>query len=185
MLSINFEPFPILETQHLRLRRFNIDDADALFRLRADPETMQFIPRPLAKTIDDAKIQIANIEAKITNNEGINWAISSKQHNNDFIGIIGHFLIKPEHFRSEIGYMLLPEYHGRGIITEAIKRVMEYGFDVLKLHSVEAIIHPRNHASAEVLEKNGFVKEAHLRENRYYDGRFIDTVIYSHLNPNK
>jgi ribosomal-protein-alanine N-acetyltransferase len=52
----------------------------------------------------------------------------------------------------------------------------------MKLNSLEAIIDPDNHASAKVLEKNGFVKEAHLKEYEFYEGRFLDTVIYSILN---
>ena len=78
--------------------------------------------------------------------------------------------------------MLLPEYQGKGIISEAINEVVNYGFEVMKLHSIEAIIDPENFASEKVLQKNGFVKEAHLKENEFYDGRFLDTVIYSILN---
>lgn len=52
----------------------------------------------------------------------------------------------------------------------------------MKLHSIEAMIDPKNHGSARVLEKNNFVKVAHLKENEFYEGRFLDTVIYSLLN---
>ncbi len=121
------------------------------------------------------------IESKIVSNEGINWAITLKE-NPKLIGIIGFYRTKPEHYRSEIGYMLLPEFNGQGIITEAITRMIEYGFNDMKLHSIEAIIDPDNIASAKVLEKNNFIKEAHLKENEFYDGRFLDTVIYSLLN---
>lgn len=91
-------------------------------------------------------------------------------------------MIKPEHYRAEIGYMLLPEYHRKGIASEAVKEVVKYGFDVMKLHSIEAVLDPENHGSAKVLEKNGFVKEAHFKENGFFEGRFLDTVIYSILN---
>ena len=67
-------------------------------------------------------------------------------------------------------------------ISEAINEVVNYGFEVMQLHSIEAIIDPENFASEKVLQKNGFVKEAHLKENEFYDGRFLDTVIYSILN---
>jgi len=184
MMVINFDPFPVLESTRLILRRINDGDAPQIFKLRSDPETMKFVPRPLAQTIDDAKANIANIESKIVNNEGINWAITLKG-SPEFIGIIGHYVIKKEHFRSELGYMLLPEFHGRGIITEAIATVMDYGFTELGLHSVEAIIDPENYASAKVLENNGFIKEAHLKENEYYEGKFLDTVIYSKLSDHR
>jgi len=181
MMEVNFTPFPNLETDRLQLRRVVNDDVNEIFALRSDAETMKYIPRPLAKTKDDALTHIAIIDAKIESNEGINWAITLK-NNPKLIGIIGHYQIKPEHFRAEIGYMLLPEYHGKGIISEAINEVVNYGFEIMKLHSIEAIIDPENLASEKVLQKNGFVKEAHLKENGYYEGRFLDTVIYSILN---
>ncbi len=181
MLEVNFDPFPNLETARLILRRINDGDAEQIFRLRSNPVTMQFVPRPLAKTIDDAKKHIELIEGKIVNNEGINWAITLRG-NPEFIGIIGHFDIKPQHYRAEIGYMLLPEFHNQGIVSEAVAAVLDFGFTDLKLHSVEAVIGPENHASAKVLEKNGFVKEAHFKENEYYEGKFLDTVVYSRLN---
>ena len=180
MLVINFTPFPNLETNRLILRRLSAEDVLEIFALRSDKDVMKYIPRPLAKSIEDAQAHISLIDEKIENNEGINWAITLKD-NPKLIGIIGHYRIKPEHFRAEIGYMLLPEYQGKGIISEAIKEVVNYGFEVMKLHSIEAIIDPENHASEKVLQKNGFVKEAHLKENEYYEGRFLDTVIYSKL----
>ena len=181
MLTINFTPFPNLETERLLLRRVDNNDVNEIFALRSDPETMKYIPRPLVKTTEEALEHIATIDSKIDTNEGINWAITLKG-NPKLIGIIGHYRIKPEHFRAEIGYILLPEYSGKGIITEAIQEVVQYGFEIMKLHSIEAIIDPENHGSAKVLEKNNFVKEAHLKENEFYDGRFLDTVIYSILN---
>nr|WP_314897592.1 GNAT family N-acetyltransferase [uncultured Flavobacterium sp.] len=181
MLTINFNPFPNLETERLLLRRVDENDVNEIFALRSNPETMKYIPRPLVKTTEDALEHIAMIDAKIENNEGINWAITLKD-DPKLIGLIGHYRIKPEHFRAEIGYMLLPEFNGKGIISEAVKEAVNYGFKVMKLHSIEAIIAPENHGSEKVLEKNGFVKEAHLKENEFFEGRFLDTVIYSILN---
>ena len=181
MLEINFTPFHNLETERLLLRRVVIEDVNEIFALRSDQEVMKYIPRTLVKTTEDALAHIAMIDEKIDSNEGINWAITLK-NNPRLIGLIGHYRIRPEHFRAEIGYMLLPEYHGKGIISEAIQGVVKYGFDKMKLHSIEAIIDPENFASEKVLQKNGFVKEAHLTDNEYFEGRFLDTVIYSILN---
>ena len=181
MLSVNFTPFPVLETQRLILRRLTTADAHAVFKLRSDPETMRFVPRPLAKSVDDVFGHIALIEEKIEANTGINWAISLKE-DSAMIGIIGNFRIELENYRAEIGYMLLPEFTKQGIASEAVAAVIKYGFEEMKLHSIEAVIDPANTASGRVLEKNGFIKEAHLRENIFYEGKFLDTVIYSVLN---
>lgn len=181
MLTINFSPFPNLETERLLLRRVDANDLKEILALRSNPETMKYIPRPLLKTDEDALEHIAMIDFKIDSNEGINWAITLKD-NPKLIGIIGHYRIKPEHYRAEIGYMLLPEYNGKGIISEAVKEAVNYGFNVMNLHSIEAVIEPENHASAKVLEKNGFVKEAHFKEYEFFEGRFFDSVIYSVIN---
>lgn len=183
MIEINFHPFKNLETERLLLRRVSIDDLNEILELRGNPETMKFIPRPLVKTEEDALNHFKMIDEKIEKNEGINWAITVKG-NPKLIGIIGHYRIQPENHRCEIGYMILPQYNGQGIVTEAIKAVLEYGFEDLNMHSIEAVIDPDNVASERVLQKNGFVKEAHILENEYYDGKFWDTVIYSILKRN-
>ncbi|MGL2964663.1 GNAT family N-acetyltransferase [Flavobacterium sp. RSB2_4_14] len=183
MLEINFHPFPNLETERLLLRRIDSNDVNEILVLRGNPEIMKYIPRPLAKTKQDAMEHIAMIEEKIVNNIGINWGITIKG-NPKIIGLIGHYRIQPENHRAEIGYMILPEYNGKGITTEAIKVVVEYGFEQMHLHSIEAVIDPDNVASERVLQKNGFVKEAHILENELWEGKFWDTVIYSLLKRN-
>ena len=183
MLTINFHPFKNLETKRLLLRRVSNDDVNEILELRGNPETMKYIPRPLANTKDEALAHIKMINDKIETNEGINWAITIKG-NPKLIGVIGHYRIQPENHRCEIGYMILPQYNGQGIVTEAVKVVLEYGFDDLQMHSIEGIIDPNNIASERVLLKNGFAKEAHILENEFWDGKFWDTVIYSLLKRN-
>ena len=69
MLQLNFSPFPTLESERLRFRRLTNEDAPEIFALRGNPETMKFIPRPLATTIEDAlnHIKIINDKTKIIN----------------------------------------------------------------------------------------------------------------------
>lgn len=183
MLIINFSPFKNLETDRLFLRRIVASDFVEIRTLRGNPETMKFIPRPLITNDDDALEFINMINEKIDNNEAINWAITLKG-NPRHIGNIGLFRLQPENHRCEIGYMILPEYKGNGIVTEAINAVLKYGFNDMNMHSIEAVIDPNNIASERVLQKNGFVKEAHILENELWEGKFWDTVIYSILKRN-
>ncbi|OYU80376.1 MAG: alanine acetyltransferase [Flavobacterium sp. BFFFF1] len=183
MIEFDFSPFPEIQTERLLLRRLTADDVEPIYRLRSNPETMKFVPRPLVKNHEEAMQHISLINDLIDKNEGINWAITLKG-NPEFIGIIGFYRTQKENHRSELGYMLLPEFSGRGITSEAVNGALEYGFNQMKLHSVEAVIDPENYASERVLQKNGFVKEAHFLENEFYDGRFLDTVIYALLKRN-
>jgi len=182
MLDISFSPFPNLETKRLVLKQINSNDADAILALRSNDEVMKYIPRPYLKTKEDALELIAMFDDKIENGIGINWGIYFLDEPEKLLGIIGHYRIKPEHYRAEVGYMLFPEYNGKGIVSEALQKVVEYGFKEMKLHSIEAILDPENKGSEKVLLKNGFVKEAHLIENEFYEGRFLNTMIYSILN---
>lgn len=183
MLLFNFTPFPILETENLILRQIAPTDDQEVFIIRSNAETMKFIPRPVAETIEDAQNFITECNSSIVKNELINWAISRKE-DNKLIGMIGFFRMQPENFRGEIGYILNPDFQGKGIMKEAIDNVLKYGFEVLNFHSIEAVIDPRNNASERILQKTGFEKEAHFKENFFYNDEFSDTVIYSLLKKN-
>lgn len=181
MLEINFTPFPNLDSERFFLRQVTPEDVNEVFAIRSDAETMKYIPRPLAKTKQDALDHIEMIRKGVLDNESLLWAIARKE-DDELIGMICLIRMKPEHFRTEIGYVLHPDFHGKGIMNEAIQMVIDYAFKVLKFHSIEAVIDPDNSASEKLLIRNHFVKEAHLRENEFYNGRFLDSVIYSLLN---
>ncbi len=180
---INFKPFPLLKSDRFLLRAIKIEDVHEIMELRSNPETMKYIPRPLLTSHEQALQHIQNIKDTIDKKEGINWVITTKE-NNVLMGLIGHYRIKPEHSRCELGYMLLPKFHNKGIITEVMDVVLNFAFYEMEMHSIEAIIDPRNGASEKVLLKNNFKKEAHLVENEKFNGQFIDTVIYSLLKRN-
>ncbi len=181
MQNFSFLPFQNLESDRLLLRQITPDDVNEMYAMRSNKEVMKYIPRPVAEKLEDAMDLINMIQSRLEINDGCNWAITLKG-NPKLIGFIGHYRIKWEHFRSEIGYMLLQEYHGKGIATEAIKLMIDFGFNQMGMHSLEGVIDPKNIASARVLEKNGFVKEAHFTENEFYDGKFLDGAIYSLVN---
>jgi len=180
MLHINFHPFPNLETERLILRQYTAADAEAVLSFRSNPDAMRFVPRPLQRTTDDALEMITKINDMIEANDGINWGVELKS-NGKIIGSVSFHRIEKEHSRGEIGYMIHPDYWGQGIVTEAAKVIVNYGFMQLKFHSIEAIIDPENTASENVLRKLEFVKEAHFKENFFHNGQFTDTVIYSKL----
>lgn len=182
MLSLHFTPFPVIETERLILRNLHQDDKNDLFEIRSNPATMQYIPRPLAKTVDDASQVITMILSFTSKNERINWAITEKG-TNKLIGLIGYVNFKHESYRAEIGYVLNPNFTGKGIAQEALKAIVDYGFNVINLHSIEAIIHTHNQASIKLIEKSGFVKEAHFKDYVFHNNQFHDEFVYSLINP--
>lgn len=180
MLQLNFNPFPVLETERLVLRQLRDSDAPDLFVLRSNPQLMRFIPRPIAKTIDDALDTLRLINGFIDTNEKINWAITEKGKD-IVIGMIGFVNFTANNFRGEVGYMLHHDYHRQHFTSEALQTVLTFGFQKLNLHSVEGVVHPDNMASIKLLEKNGFIKEAYFRHFNFHNDQFVNAVILSKL----
>lgn len=179
-MDLQFTPFPELTTDRLLLRRIGPDDSKELFIWRSDERIMRYLDRPRAKSIEDAYAHLRLIDDDINANIGITWGIMIKGGSH-LIGNIGFWKITKEHYRAELGYLLHPDYQKQGIMAEALLKVLDYGFKTMKLHSVEANVNPENAGSINLLEKSGFVREAYFRENYYYDGKFLDSAIYSLL----
>ena len=180
MLTINFQPFPNLESERLVLRRLKDSDAPEVYKIRSNLERMKYIPRPILQNEEEALAMIQMINAKIDENTDINWGVCLK-NSDKIIGFMGFYRVQPESYRTEIGYMILPEYDGKGYVSEAVTTMLNYAFNTVGFHSVEAVIDPNNFGSARVLEKNGFRKEAHFIENFFWNNEFIDSVHYGIL----
>ena len=81
----------------------------------------------------------------------------------------------------EIGYILNPEYWGRGFATDVSKLLIDFGFKEYKLHRIFATCDPRNIGSSRVLEKAGMRKEGRIRENLLIKDGWRDSLLYSVL----
>jgi ribosomal-protein-alanine N-acetyltransferase len=180
MLELNFDPFPIIKTDRLLLRQINNDDVNEIFILRSDERVMRYIDKAPAQSLDDAYEFITRITELENSKDAVTWGIALKDEPR-LIGTICLWHIQKEHYRAEVGYNLLPDYWGKGIMHEAIKEVIDYGFNVMKLHSIEANVNPSNAASIKLLKRNKFKREAYYKENFYFNGKFLDTAIYSLL----
>ena len=181
MLALNFTPFPELKTERLLLRKFERTDANEIFFLRSDEKVLRYLGKEPAKTIAEAEEFISKINKAADENDSILWGITFLNDASTIIGTICLWNFKKENYRSEIGYILHPDHWRKGIMKEAINIVVDYGFSI-GLHSIEALLSPENIASSSVLESTGFVKEAHLKESFYFNGKFTDSAIYSRLN---
>ena len=181
MLQPVFNPFPELETERLLLRKIDLNDTSDLFLLRSDEKVLEFIGREPAKDLNEIQSFIRMIDENLHSNASILWGIAFKNEPKKLIGTICFWNIQNGNYRSEIGYMLRPEYWRKGIMKEVIQKVVDYGFNDMKLHSIEARIHSGNTASAVLLESTGFLKEGYLKEEFFFAGKFTDTIIYSRL----
>ena len=178
MNNINFTPFPNLTTQRLNLRQLKLDDESDIHFLRSDESVNEFIDRPITVTNEDAREFINKINNGIENNEWIYWAISPKE-SNKLIGTICIWNFSAEKDIAELGFELFPQFQGKGLMQEALIKIIEYGFEKLNLKKLKAYTNQLNIASIKLLKKNNFIKEKTFEEKHSLTGESFNTVIYS------
>ena len=175
-----FESFPKLESERLLFRELVMEDASEIQSIRSNPDVMRYLDNDGHPTIDISQNFIKNnIESYNTRN-GLYWVIIEKK-SNQFIGDFSFWKLDKKNHRAEIGYTLKPQFWGQGCMFEAMHTLINFGFKIFKLHSMEANINPANENSRKLLLKIGFSKEAYFRENYFYNGKYLDSEIYSLL----
>jgi [ribosomal protein S5]-alanine N-acetyltransferase len=163
-MSLHFTPFPLLTTSRFILRPLTPDDAPYIFVLRTDDSVNQFLDRPKANCIEDVHEFINKITDGISKDESILWAIEFKD-TPGLTGTVCLWNISWEDARAEIGYELLPQHQGKGIMQEVIPVVLKYGFEVIGLWLIMAELTMENVRSVRLLEKHGFVRDTAVTEN--------------------
>jgi ribosomal-protein-alanine N-acetyltransferase len=150
-----FPPFTNLFTDRLLLRELNVADAEQIFRIRTDPRVNEFLDRKPAASLDDSLKFIKNILKAQQNEDGMMWAITLK---NDpaLIGTVVYWQIVKEQDQAEIGYEMLPEFYGQGIMREALSEVIRFGFETMGLKTIIGETKGVNLRSVNALQKCGF-----------------------------
>ncbi|MBR7794485.1 MAG: GNAT family N-acetyltransferase [Bacillota bacterium] len=172
--------FPTLETDRLVLRELTNEDAEGIFACFSNDDLTRFYGQETLKSIEEAEKFVDFFSKNYSEKRGIRWGIERKG-TNGIIGTIGFNAWSPKHKRAEIGYEIHPEQWRKGYISEAVSKVLSYGFDLMGLNRIGAVVFIENDASNKLLEKVGFQKEGVLRDYMYQGGKAYDTYVYSLL----
>jgi len=172
--------FPIIKTERLLLRQFIENDIENVFKGLSHPDIIKFYGVSYS-TLEDTKEQMKFFTDLEENETGIWWAVCSI-NNRTFYGAGGLNNLSKEHQKAEIGFWLLTDFWGQGIMTEAIPLICKYGFDKLALHRIEGLVETENLNSKKALYKLGFKHEGTMRDCEIKNGRFISLDIYAILN---
>lgn len=170
---INFTPFPVLTTERLMLKQPDIKDADIYFFLRSDKRVNQHVKRNTPKTLQDAQDFIQHILKLARDNEAINWAICWKE-TGEMMGSICLWNFSEDLKTGEVGYDLHPDFQGKGIMSEALKAVLDFGFNTLDFHQIEAYTQYQNESSVGLLRKHHFQLVEGKRDEGNADNRVFE-----------
>ena len=173
-------PQPELSSPRLHLREVRADDAPALFAIHSDPQVMRYWSYPAWTELEQAEQKIADIQRQRRELDMLVWAIADAD-SDLLIGSSAIFHMDLAQARAEIGYSLHPDWHGRGLASEALQLVLGHAFNELELRRIEADIDPRNQPSCRLVERFGFVREGLLRERWHVNGEICDSAIYGLL----
>ena len=173
-----FANIPI-ETRRLRLRRLRESDAEELFAIFSDPKVTRYWGAATWTTLEPAREMIATDLSSATRTH-LRLGVERKADDR-LLGTCTLFNFHEACRRAEVGYGLGSHAWGRGYMLESLIALLQYGFDVLDLHRVEADIDPRNQPSGRILERLGFQQEGLLRERWIVGDEISDTAFYGLL----
>lgn len=173
--------FPELKTERLVLRAVTLNDAAWYFRHFNTDEIvdgqMHAGPKDMKQARREVRTYFISNFAKGT---GLRWGISLKG-SSELIGSAGLYLWKKETGQAEAGYDLNPNYWKKGIMTEAMTAIIQYGFERMALNRIELLIDPKNRNSLSLARRLGFKREGILREHYIYKGQLLDDCLMSLL----
>lgn len=177
MVKINFTPFPTLNTDRLVLRQLEWNDAEIIYNYQSNKENFKYVDMPIYTSIEEAENYINRMITGVANNKWIIWAIADV-NSNKILGTICLWNISTVQQKAELGYGLYPGNLRKGIMTESLKKVVEYGFNSMGLKEIEAYTNSLNSKSIALLERNKFCKTASFVETTSND-ESMNMVVYS------
>ncbi|AOZ92362.1 GNAT family N-acetyltransferase [Paenibacillus crassostreae] len=173
---------PQLEGERIRLRRMRSTDAFSLFECWSRKEVREHSGIPELDSIEDAAEMIQFLNRLSLTEDGLRWGIVNKE-TDQWMGSCGYNFWQLEGaYRGEIGCELSNQYWGYGYMHESIDLLLHYGFEVMGLHRIEALVDPQNERANRLFTAQKFQMEGYLRGYRHTAEGFHDVHIYSILN---
>ena len=169
--------FPIIKTERLLLRQFIASDLENVYKGLSDPEIIKYYGVSY-KTLEETKAQMQFFVDLEKEGTGIWWAVCSLD-NKTFYGAGGLNSLNKVHKKAEIGFWLLTEFWGQGIMTEVMPIICNYGFDNLELHRIEGLVETDNLTCKKAMKKLDFKLEGTMKDCEVKNGKFISLEIYA------
>lgn len=170
------------ETERMTLRPYALEDFDAFHDLHSRDDVARYLPWPTRdEEASRAALQRHQRPRLEKDDDGMTLAAFAKDSGR-LVGEVVLFLRSVEHRGGEVGYVLHPDFWGRGLATEGAGVVLQIAFDVMRMHRVIARIEARNTGSARVLERLGMRREALLVKNEWFKGEWSNEADYALLD---
>ena len=172
----------LIETERLILRRYTVDDAEAMFNNWAsDEEVTKYLMWAPHKSVEVSRDILEDWIPYYEHDDFYHWGICLKDKGDEPIGDMGVVMIDDETSKIHIGYCIGREWWHQGITSEALKAVMDFMFDIVGANRVESRHDPRNPNSGKVMQKCGMKYEGTLRASDWNNQGVCDACYYALL----
>ncbi len=175
-----YRNLPCLETERLVLRQAAARDVDDIYAYSSDKEATCYLRWGPHRKLQDTQDYLQEVLEEYRDGRDGCWVIELKQ-SRAVIGQIHLMAINLENGKAEVCFLLGRPYWYRGLMTEALRAVLECSFETLGLNRVEAWCLCENRAGQRVLEKAGMTKEGELRQYLRQKGALVDFCVYAIL----
>lgn len=176
---MNLEPI-LIETLRLKLTGYSPQNMTFIFENFSTDEIKKLLGHRTDDEFQKEEYKYKNGYASY-NRAFILFLLTDKK-TNTIIGRCGLHNWNKEHHRAEIGYNMSDEnFKRKGLMTEAVSSIIDYGFNKLNLHRIEALVGSNNIPSVKIMERHHFTKEGLLREHNFVTDKYEDSIIYSLL----
>lgn len=176
---MKLEPI-LIETKRLQLTGYSFQDMKSIFENFSKQEIMKILGHRDDDDFQKEEFKYKNGYASY-NRTFILFLLKDKT-TETIIGRCGLHNWNEEHHRAEIGYNISDEgFKRKGLMTEAVSSVIDFGFNQLKLHRIEALVGSENIPSLKIIKNHNFTQEGVLRQHYFVDGKYEDSVVFSLL----
>lgn len=176
----NYSKFPTLETERLILREMLASDAHSIFAIRSDYEVTKHNIGAAYTNLSQAEKLINAMAQDYREKTSVRWGITIKP-NNDIVGMTGFNYWNQTDNRASIGFDLAHAHWRKGIMREAVVAMLNFGFQQMALHRIEADASIYNEPSISFLRSLGFQQEGIQRDQYYEDNQYHNLVLFSLL----
>lgn len=171
----------MIESKNLILRRFSYDNnKNMLDYWVSDPNIQSMYSEPIYTTKEEVKELLNNYITSYSQENYYRWAIIEKS-TQICIGQIAFFLVDSKNHFGEIEYCIGSKFHRKGYASEAVKDILQYGFEKINFHKIQVCHKENNIASQGVIRKVGFKYEDTLRDYFYMNNNYVSRLYYSLL----
>ena len=175
-----FSKIPTLETERFTLRKLSMDDTDDMYEYARRADVTEYLTWSPHAEKSYTFEYLSYLQKRYKTGDFFDWAVVCRD-TGKMIGTCGFTRFDFQNDSAEVGYVINPEFHGRGIATEVCGRVIRFGFENLALNRIECRFIPQNLASRRVMEKNGMTFEGIKREGVLVKGEHRDVGVCSIL----